>query len=113
MLTVAVVTTSSSTVNSAAPNRTSFGATWKTVDCKTFNVPASVAAQSDCGYVTENPEIPTLVLNGAYDPVTPQPYGEAVAKNLKTAYVYDFPGVGHGALVVPPSRRTSTKWALL
>lgn len=53
-------------------------------------------------FVYENPEIPTLVFNGAYDPVTPQLYGEAVAKNLKTAYVYTFPGVGHGALVVPP-----------
>ncbi|MCG9892988.1 MAG: alpha/beta hydrolase [Thermosynechococcaceae cyanobacterium MS004] len=52
-------------------------------------------------FIYENPEIPTLVLNGAYDPVTPQPYGEAVAKNLKTAYVYTFPGVGHGALMVP------------
>lgn len=54
-------------------------------------------------FAYENPEIPTLIFNGAYDPVTPQPYGEAVAKNLKTAYVYTFPGVGHGALVVPPN----------
>ena len=52
-------------------------------------------------FVFENPQIPTLVLNGDYDPVTPQPYGEAVAKSLKTAYVYTFPGVGHGALFVP------------
>ncbi len=52
-------------------------------------------------FVYENPEIPTLVLNGTYDPVTPQPYGEAVAKNLKTAYVYTFPGVGHGSLFAP------------
>ncbi|MBD1858749.1 MULTISPECIES: alpha/beta fold hydrolase [Leptolyngbya] len=52
-------------------------------------------------FVYENPEIPTLVLNGSYDPVTPSPYGEAVARNLKTAYVYTFPGVGHGALFAP------------
>jgi pimeloyl-ACP methyl ester carboxylesterase len=52
-------------------------------------------------FVYENPEIPTLVLNGTYDPVTPQPYGEAVARNLKTAYVYTFPGVGHGSLFSP------------
>jgi pimeloyl-ACP methyl ester carboxylesterase len=52
-------------------------------------------------FVYENPEIPTLVLNGTYDPVTPQPYGEAVARNLKTAYVYTFPGVGHGSLFAP------------
>lgn len=53
-------------------------------------------------FVYENPEIPTLIFNGAYDPVTPPPYGEAVARNLKTAYVYTFPGVGHGALILPP-----------
>jgi pimeloyl-ACP methyl ester carboxylesterase len=53
-------------------------------------------------FVYENPEIPTLVLNGAYDPVTPQPYGEAVARNLKSAYVYTFPGLGHGSFFPPP-----------
>jgi pimeloyl-ACP methyl ester carboxylesterase len=52
-------------------------------------------------FVYENPEIPTLVLNGAYDPVTPQPYGEAVARNLKSAYVYTFPGLGHGSFFPP------------
>lgn len=59
-------------------------------------------------FVYENPQIPTLVFNGTYDPVTPQPYGEAVAKNLKNAYVYTFPGVGHGALVVPPGMPAGT-----
>jgi len=53
-------------------------------------------------FVYENPEIPTLVLNGAYDPVTPQPYGEAVARNLRSAYVYTFPGLGHGSFFPPP-----------
>ena len=53
-------------------------------------------------FVYQNPEIPTLVLNGAYDPVTPQPYGEAVARNLKKAYVYTFPGLGHGSFFPPP-----------
>lgn len=53
-------------------------------------------------FAYKNTEIPTLVFNGTYDPVTPQPYGEAVASNLKNAYVYTFPGVGHGALFSPP-----------
>ena len=52
-------------------------------------------------FVLENRHIPTLVLNGAYDPVTPQPYGEAVARRLKTAHVYTFPGVGHGSFFPP------------
>jgi pimeloyl-ACP methyl ester carboxylesterase len=59
-------------------------------------------------FVYENPDIPTLLFNGTYDPVTPQPYGEAVAKNLKTAYVYSFPGVGHGALFVPKDMPAGT-----
>jgi pimeloyl-ACP methyl ester carboxylesterase len=29
-----------------------FGAAWKTVDCKRFDLPDAVAALSDCGYVT-------------------------------------------------------------
>lgn len=53
-------------------------------------------------FVYRNPEIPTLVLNGAYDPVTPQPYGEAVARNLEKAHVYTFPGLGHGSFFPPP-----------
>ena len=53
-------------------------------------------------FVYRNPEIPTLVLNGAYDPVTPQPYGEAVARNQRIAYVYTFPGLGHGSFFPPP-----------
>jgi pimeloyl-ACP methyl ester carboxylesterase len=53
-------------------------------------------------FVFENTQIPTLVLNGTYDPVTPQPYGEAVARNLKNAHVYTFPGLGHGSFFPPP-----------
>lgn len=52
-------------------------------------------------FAYRNPEIPMLVLNGAYDPVTPQPYGEAVARNFKSAYVYTFPGLGHGSFFPP------------
>ncbi|MFN7286361.1 MAG: alpha/beta hydrolase [bacterium] len=48
-------------------------------------------------FAYRNPDVPTLVLNGGYDPVTPQPYGEAVAAKLKNAYVYTFPGIGHGS----------------
>lgn len=48
-----------------------------------------------------NRQIPTLVLNGAYDPVTPEPYGEFVAGNLDNAYVFTFPGLGHGSFFPP------------
>jgi pimeloyl-ACP methyl ester carboxylesterase len=58
-------------------------------------------------FVLENSDVPTLVLNGSYDPVTPQPYGEAVARNLKTAYVYTFPGLGHGSFFPPPGMQAT------
>lgn len=42
-------------------------------------------------------DIPTLVLNGAYDPITPPEYGEEAAKTLSNSYVFTFPTGGHGA----------------
>lgn len=53
-------------------------------------------------FTYENPNTPVLILNGAYDPVTPQPYGEAVGRNFKTAYSYTFPAVGHISLILKP-----------
>ncbi len=48
------------------------------------------------------------MLNGGYDPVTPQLYGETVARNFQNAYVYTFPGVGHGSMVAPSGTPAST-----
>lgn len=63
---------------------------------------ASLQADLKPPFAYENRDIPTLVLNGAYDPVTPEPYGHAVARNLNKAYVYTFPGLGHGSFFPPP-----------
>jgi len=43
--------------------------------------------------------IPTLVLAGEYDPITPPSWGEMVADNLSSSFLFEFPGVGHGASV--------------
>jgi pimeloyl-ACP methyl ester carboxylesterase len=59
-------------------------------------------------FTYENPNIPVLVFNGAYDPATPEPYGEAVAKNFKTAYSYTFAAVGHIALILKPDVPAAT-----
>jgi pimeloyl-ACP methyl ester carboxylesterase len=76
---------------------------WGTREAETVaKVCAILQADLKPPFVYQNLEIPTLVLNGAYDPVTPQPYGEAVARNLKSAYVYTFPGLGHGSFFPPP-----------
>ncbi len=59
-------------------------------------------------FAYENPDIPVLVLNGEYDPATPQPYGEAVARNFKTAYSLTFPAVGHISLILKPEVPAAT-----
>jgi len=43
-------------------------------------------------------DIPTLVLEGELDPVTPPEYGQLVAENLSKGYFFEFPGVGHDVL---------------
>lgn len=40
--------------------------------------------------------IPTLILSGALDPVTPTSYARAVARGLSRATLVEFPGGGHG-----------------
>ena len=39
--------------------------------------------------------IPTLILGGEFDPVTPPEYGQLVAESLSHSYFLEFPGVGH------------------
>jgi hypothetical protein len=56
--------------NSSTVNAASFSTAWKTVDCKTFDVPTSVAAQSDCGYVT-----------------VPEQHGKAQGRTIQLAVV--------------------------
>lgn len=43
-------------------------------------------------------DIPTLVLSGEYDPITPPDYGAAAAKTLSHSYSVVFPTGGHGAV---------------
>jgi pimeloyl-ACP methyl ester carboxylesterase len=62
--------------------------------CEIWNV-------APLGNYVDNPvvsDIPTLVLSGEMDPVTPSSFGEEVAKYLSQGYAYTFPGVGHGVI---------------
>ncbi len=43
--------------------------------------------------------IPTLVLAGSYDPVTPPSYSKQVADELGNAYYFEIPNSGHGASI--------------
>lgn len=40
-------------------------------------------------------DIPTLILAGTYDPITPPSWGQAVAAKLSHSYYYEFPSAGH------------------
>ncbi|WP_298006651.1 MULTISPECIES: alpha/beta hydrolase [Anaerolinea] len=55
---------------------------------------------SPLGSEAEEPvssDIPTLIFNGRFDPITPPEYGEMVAKYLRRVYSFTFPNTGHGA----------------
>lgn len=45
-------------------------------------------------------DVPTLIMQGEHDPVTPPAWGQHAAQTLKNSYFYLYPGVGHGASVV-------------
>jgi pimeloyl-ACP methyl ester carboxylesterase len=53
-------------------------------------------------------EIPTLLLEGEFDPVTPSAYAELVAGYLPNSYVYEFPGIGHDLIVASECARKVT-----
>jgi pimeloyl-ACP methyl ester carboxylesterase len=62
--------------------------------CKAWNVPVLDPAQ-------EKPvvsDIPTLIFNGRFDPITPPAYGQEVADTLSHSYYFVFPNTGHGAI---------------
>jgi hypothetical protein len=40
-------------------------------------------------------DIPTLLLAGEFDPVTPPEYGQLVASHLSQGYFFEVPGIGH------------------
>ncbi len=41
-------------------------------------------------------DIPSLVLSGEYDPITPPAYNRQVAQSLNNSFLFEFPGLGHG-----------------
>jgi pimeloyl-ACP methyl ester carboxylesterase len=43
-------------------------------------------------------DIPTLVLSGRFDPITPPAYGRAAAETLSNSFFFEFPTLSHGAM---------------
>ncbi|GAB4519703.1 MAG: hypothetical protein OHK0046_28990 [Anaerolineae bacterium] len=47
-------------------------------------------------------DIPTLVLSGQFDPITPPEWGQAAADYLPNSFHFVFPGMGHGTVDLHP-----------
>jgi pimeloyl-ACP methyl ester carboxylesterase len=43
-------------------------------------------------------DIPTLLLAGEYDPITPPFWAPLAAETLSAGYAYEFPGTGHAVI---------------
>ena len=43
-------------------------------------------------------DVPTLILNGEFDPITPSEWGWLAGETLSNSYYYIFPGHGHGVM---------------
>lgn len=63
-------------------------------ECAIWAVPPLSAVEAAA--VTSG--VPTLLLVGGYDPITPFPFSEAAAATLSSHYLYEFPTLGHGIL---------------
>ncbi|MEA3441632.1 MAG: alpha/beta fold hydrolase [Chloroflexota bacterium] len=50
-------------------------------------------------------DIPSLLLEGELDPVTPTEFAHEVNEHLSDSYLYEFPGVGHDVLVATDCSR--------
>jgi pimeloyl-ACP methyl ester carboxylesterase len=43
-------------------------------------------------------DVPTLILSGEFDPITPPAWARLAAETLSNSYYYEFPGLGHGIM---------------
>jgi pimeloyl-ACP methyl ester carboxylesterase len=59
--------------------------------CDLWNLPASESLVT----APIESDIPTLILAGTYDPVTPPEWSRAAAEGLSNSTIYEFPSAGH------------------
>lgn len=60
--------------------------------CDLWDVPAAPAVENEI--VTS--DVPTLILAGEFDPITPPAWGARTHERLSNSYLVTFPGLGHG-----------------
>ena len=62
--------------------------------CEYWKVPAKGAVENDA----VKSDIPTLLVSGRFDPVTPPQWAKLAAETLTTNYLYVFPDLSHGVM---------------
>ncbi|MFW6195330.1 MAG: alpha/beta fold hydrolase, partial [Chloroflexota bacterium] len=60
--------------------------------CQTWDVEAADEEENE----PVESDIPTLILAGEFDPITPPSWGEMVSENLSNSHFLEFPATGHG-----------------
>ena len=65
---------------------------WATGICEVWDVPPVPSADKE----PVSSDVPSLLLAGQYDPVTPLGWAQLAAQSLRGAFVYEFPASGHG-----------------
>ena len=63
--------------------------------CALWNVPSAPANEAQA----VSSSIPTVILEGEYDPITPPANGALAAQTLSASYQFQFPGTGHGVFL--------------
>lgn len=73
--------------------------------CRVWHARRAPPAQHD----PVSSAIPTLLLAGEYDPITPPANARAAARTLRRGYVFVFPGMGHGVFPSGQCARAMTR----
>jgi hypothetical protein len=68
---------------------------WEYLDFKDICAVWSAEWLPDYAFEPVSSDVPTLLISGQFDPITPPENAEMVAAHLSHAYVYTFPGLGH------------------
>ena len=61
--------------------------------CKIWNVPQAPTVEEQA----VSSDVPTLVLSGQFDPITPPAWGQLAASTLSKSFFFEVPGAGHGS----------------
>ena len=72
--------------------------TWMQRACASWGVPAMPASER----TPVQSDVPTLLLSGAFDPITPPVLAQEAATHLSRSHVVVVPGMGHGTIDVRP-----------